>query len=722
MRLVTPACVFLAFATLAAASCSTTRVLADGEYRLASNSVEFDGKPDGLSSSDISSYIKQQANSYFIFGWSPSLNIYNWSNPEKHDWINNAIRKIGIAPVVYDGYQVASSRENIVRHLEYLGYYNSAVSSRVDTVGRLARVTYTVKPGKRLRIDSLVFRIPEGKFAEEFNADKDNILVKEGDWLSEKILEKESERGTAFFRNNGYYDFSKFNYFFEADTLSGKNILTYHIGEQTRNEPESNVSRIIKYKIGNVSISHSADVKFREKVLKDLNVIKPGDWYSEKTANLSYSRLSALRVFNNVGIEMEPADSAVVDCSITMGESKLQGVKFNLEASTNANGLYGLSPQVNFYHKNIFHGGEWLSLGFTGNFQGKPGTDVRANEFGVNASLSFPSFLGLPNRLFKGATIPRTEIQLSLNYQNRPEFVRWIGSANFGYVGNTGHLLYQLYPLRTTLVKVNDMSDAFTLTLLRNLYLWDSFIDHLDAGVGGMFYLTSDPDLIPKTAYSFLRFSFDLSGNVISLLNPWLPVDEYGQKLFLGVNYSQYVRAEMQLGKAFRFGPGSALAMQLTAGAGLAYGESSGSMPFERQFYVGGASSMRGWQARALGPGNYEIFDWFTIPSQTGDWKLEFDLEYRQKLFWKIEGAVFAEAGNVWMWEGYDYERGRWAETLAADWGLGVRLNLDFILLRLDWGAKVYEPSRAEGSRWLRPDQWFASDGCAFHFGIGYPF
>ena len=137
---------------------------------------------------------------------------------------------------------------------------------------------------------------------------------------------------------------------------------------------------------------------------------------------------------------------------------------------------------------------------------------------------------------------------------------------------------------------------------------------------------------------------------------------------------------------------------------------------------------MRGWQVRALGPGDEEMFQIFTIPSQTGDWKLEFDMEYRQKLFWKFEAAVFAEAGNVWNFpstslsEEYQVDPGPWLPTVAADWGLGLRLNLDFILIRLDWGLKLYEPSRAEGSRWLGPGQWFGRNGSALHFGVGYPF
>lgn len=704
---------FAAFVLCLCASCSNTRVLSEGQYRLKTNKVEFDGDADGLSSSDVSSYIKQQTNNPFILGW-----IYNWSDPAKNDWLNNALRKVGVAPVVFNGSQLNGSCENISRHLDYLGYYNSKVSTRVDTLGKNVKVTYTVTPGKRSRIDSIVYKVPQGEFYDEFNADRRNILVKEGGWLSEKVLEKESERGASYFRNKGYYDLSKFNYFFEADTLGSRNILTYEIREYTRNESESNAVPFAKYHIGKVDISHSKSVPFNEKILRDINIIRPGDTYSEKLININYNRYSSLRLFNNVAIEMTPVDSATVDCHITLGQSKLKGIKVNLEASANANLLFGISPKISFYNKNIFHGGEWLSLGFSGNFQRQFGTDVRANEFGVNGSISFPRFLGLPYSAFKGGSIPRTEIQASFNYQNRPEFKRYIANASFGYSGNSDKLFYQFYPFKATVVKVDNMTQDFIMSLLRNLSLYDSFYDHLDAGAGGQIYWTTDASVIPKKSYSYLRFAVDLSGNLIALFDKWLPKNQDGASTVFGLMYSRYFKAELNLGHTFRFSPGSALALHFTGGAAKGLREDA-SLPFEKQFYVGGASSMRGWQVRALGPGNSPLMSYFTIPSQVGESKLEFDMEYRQKLFWKLEGAVFAEVGNVWDFNGPNPE---WLSTLAGDWGIGLRLNLDFILLRLDWGLKLYEPSREAGQRWLTPAEWVGKNGSALHFGVGYPF
>ena len=282
--------------------------------------------------------------------------------------------------------------------------------------------------------------------------DQENTLVRRGTFLSEKLLEEESVRGASFFRDKGYYDFSKYNYFFEADTLGKSNVLTYSIREYSRNESSENAHPLQKYTIGKVLIEHPVDLPVREKMLREVNIIRPGDTYSESVVNRSYSRLSSLKLFNNVGVEMKPADTTTVDCRITMSDSKIQGFKVNLEASTNASGLLGVSPTVSFFHKNIFHGGEWLTLGFSGNFQWKPGTDTRATEFGVTAGLSLPRFLGLPYRFFNGSVLPRTEFNASLNYQNRPEFTRWIGSLSYGCTGSEKNLYYQIYPLRTTVI------------------------------------------------------------------------------------------------------------------------------------------------------------------------------------------------------------------------------------------------------------------------------
>lgn len=225
----------------------------------------------------------------------------------------------------------------------------------------------------------------------------------------------------------------------------------------------------------------------------------------------------------------------------------------------------------------------------------------------------------------------------------------------------------------------------------------------------------------------FRRFSLDVSGNVISLFNDYLPTASDGTYLLAGVPYSQYVRGEFSWGRAIRYGyeGRQAVALRLLAGAGYAYGNSS-ALPFEKQFYAGGASSMRGWQARALGPGKEPINTDFSIPSQTGDLKLEANLEYRFGIVWKFEGALFGDLGNVWTLTNTgaagEFNIKDFYKTLGADWGVGLRLNLQFILIRLDFGMQLYDPSRNAGHRLIGAADWLKGGNNAFHFGIGYPF
>lgn len=715
-------------------SCSTTRVLEDGQYRLAANKVEVKGDSK-FNPKEIESYIKQKPNSYIIFGWNPFLNLYNWSGKNPDKAVNRFIRKMGTAPVIYQPSQVESSTENIKRHLEYLGYYGSDVRSDIDVKGKKVKVTYSVTLGKRFRIGEITYSVPDGEFKDDFLADTSEITVRSGDYLSEDALEKETELRASAMRRKGYFGFTK-NYFsFEADTLNSPDTagLLMTVKEYTRNQTPEYARPHRKYYMGKVTLSYDKDLKFNDKVLRNMCTLHPGDLYDEKEVNTTYSRLSALKMFSGVNVSMNPRDSGIVDCDITLTRSRMQGFKVNLEGSTNSTGLIGISPQISYYHKNIFHGGQWLNLGFLGNFQFKyDDRSVKSNEFGVSAGLSFPEFLGLPNSIFKGPSVPRTEINASYNYQNRPEYTRNMISTSYGYSGSlrNGKFFYQFYPIQAKIVRLTNLDPNFYTTLSGNPFMRDAYQNHFDVGSGLVAYYTTSTALVPKETYEYARLQLDASGNVLSLFNKAMKSDEYGSRLIWNTPYSQYIRTELTLGKTFVFGKngGQALAIRLLGGVGYAYGNSS-TIPFEKQFYSGGANSMRGWQARSLGPGNSKADTTFVIPSQTSDVKLEANLEYRFPMFWKLCGAVFTDVGNIWTLKETDGDDGshthfdlkNLAASLAADWGFGIRVDLNFLILRLDMGMKIHDPS-LDTARWRSPSQWLKKDGYTLHFGVGYPF
>ena len=718
--------ILAALSGLLAVSCSTTRVLPEGTYRLARNKIKVEGGK--VASSELSSYVSQKPNTS-VFGINPGLAVYNWADTAD-TWLNNFIRKFGSAPVIFDASQVGTSEENMVNHLEYIGFYGSKVRSEVEYKGKKAYVTYYVTPGRQYKIGSIHYELPESKeFVEDFDADRRRTTIKVGQYLSESALEDETVRSAQYFRDRGYYGFNKSFYFFEADTLSSDGIadLTYSIRTYPRNGTPEQAQPHRKYRIGDVRLSYPADVPIRTSVLENLNNLRPGMPYSERLVNAAYNRLSNLSVFNGVNVTMTPTGDDVVDCDIALTNGGIQGFKTNLEASVNSTGLYGISPQINYFHKNLFHGGELFNLGLKGNFQFKPNDDVRSTEFSISSSVRFPKFIGLPNRYFRGSNLPHTDLNLAFSYQDRPEYMRTMISSSFGYTGNLGRgFFYQFYPFQANIVRLFSISESFWERLLTDLFLLNAYSDHFDMGVGGMLYYTTDASTIPKRSYRYGRLSFDLSGNVLSLFDGMMPVNDWGQHTIWETPYSQYVKGELQLGQTIRFGNGDnqAVALRFLIGAGHAYGNST-NIPFEKQFYSGGANSMRGWQARALGPGRAEpMTEYFLIPSQTGDLKMEANVEYRFPVTWKLEGALFADAGNIWwLKQGLAYEGENFSfDTIAGDWGFGLRLNLDFILVRIDMGIKIYEPCRPVEQRWVGPADWLKRDNFAVHFGVGYPF
>ena len=707
-------------------SCSTTRVLQDDQYRLAKNRIEV-VNDDEFNPNALNPYLKQKPK-----GWSPFLYVYNWTNGKGKAW-DKLVTKIGVAPIVYDPELVDNSIENIDNHLEYLGYYGSHTESEIKVKKKRVEVIYKVTLGKQFPIRDLEITLPKrGEFAEAFMSDTASMMVKPGDFLSESMLEAETERAAAAMRNMGFYSFNKNNFFFEADTLSypGTALLKMQINEFTRNETSRGAEPIRRFFINDVSISYPKSMKIREKILTELNLITPGDVYGEDIIKNTYSRYSALKTFSSVNIGTTQVDTNLVNCVISLSQSRNQGFKVNLEASTNSSGLLGVSPQLSYYHKNLFKGGEWLNLSFMGNFQFKLRDDVRSNEFGISGGLSIPKFFPLPYRYFKGS-IPRTDVNLSYNYQSRPEYTRNIISTSYGYSGNVrNRFFYQAYPLQMNVVKLFDLDEDFYKTLANDPFLKNAYQNHFDLGSGATLYYTTNASANPQDTYFYTRFQFDIAGNMLSAFKPVMKKDANGSGMIWNTPFSQFVRGELTLGRTWVFGRnnGQAIATRILAGAGYAYGNSS-ALPFEKHFYGGGANSLRGWQARTVGPGCSPRDTSFVIPNQTGDMKLEANIEYRFNMFWKVAGAVFVDAGNVWMLNYKDNSGNaddsmfRWnslGESIAANWGVGVRLNLGFLLLRVDMGMKVHDPSRDQ--KWVSPGKWLRRDNYALHFGVGYPF
>lgn len=713
------------FALLILASCSTTRVLGEGEYSLAENKIVVVNDKK-FNSSELSSYLKQHPNSF-----SPANYIYNWKNGKNESW-DRFCEKLGREPVVYDSMLVKPSLSGIGNHLEYLGYYNSNIESFTRYKKKKAYVTYYVNLGKQYPLSKINYTVKDSTLTAIMASDSANFTIFPGDPLSENSLEKESERLSQVFRNNGYWNFTKNHFFYFADTTTNPSQADLHvvIEDYTRNESKDAARPHIKYKVGNVSIRPQGNLKIRQKFLENLNHIDTGVVYNESEIQRTYNRFSSVPLFNTVNMQLTEIDSASLNCDIQITASKIQSLKATLEGSISASGLWGVSPAITYTHKNLFKGAEVLNVGFKGNFQFVPSTKVNCTEFTVNTSLRLPQFLFLPQRLFD--RLPQTEFSLDFTYLDRPEFKRRTFAAKYGYTWSSidNRLSYQLYPIHTSIALLHDVDPEFLKQL--DPASWRMLETYVNLGAKFNFYYTTSTQINPKNTYFYFRSNITTSGNLLSglysLVYPEIP--QYNRTVF-GVPFSQFVRAETHTVQTWRFGRDNkmGLALRLVAGAAYPYGNSS-IIPLEYVFYVGGASSMRGWQSRTLGPGNtaYNPETYFLF--QTGDMRLETNLEFRFPLVWKLNSVLFADFGNIWNLpkdkkyneenDGTIFSFKNFFRTSGFDWGTGLRLDLGMLLVRVDIGFKTYDPSF---EKWIGPRSWFTKrDAFALHFGIGYPF
>lgn len=723
------------------ASCSTTKLLADDESRLVENVITVNNDAE-YNVSELQPYIKQKPNSFFIGKWNPFLYVYNWGDNSGSGW-DRFTKKLGVAPVVFDSTQVAGSCKSLISHLELLGYYYSTVDHKIRTKNKKTSVAYDVTIGKQFPIRSIEYIIRDSTLKALTAKDSANFSISPGNHLSQEALENESERMAAHFRDNGYYGFTKNYFFYYADTTTfpGTADLIVKLEDYTRNELPSSAKAHTQYHIGAVEIVPAPNMKVKQKFLRDICLVTPGDLYRESVINNTYNRYASVNLFSNVNIQTRAVDSSTVNCVISLTPAKMQGIKVNAEASVNSSGLFAITPSISYYHRNVFGGGEYFSMGFKGNFQ--MNKLAYAQEYAVSSSLTLPKFLGLPQSVFP-STLPKTEFNITFNYQDRPEYKRAIISTKYGYNWvYDNNKFFQVYPAKLSAVNVYETSGQTVIENIKDPYLRNSFKSHFDLGSSASLYYTTNTEVNPKVNYFYTRVQADWAGNSTSLLNTILKENKDGERTIWGMPYSQYVRGEMQAVQTIWFGRNNScsIALRALAGAGLAYGNSK-SLPFEQLFYAGGANSLRGWQSRAVGPGAAARDTSFVIANQSGDMHLELNAELRFPLFWKLYGALFVDAGNIWtLKHGKDLlnhhdsssdiasndqeeEFGRFTfkdmlKTTAANSGLGLRLDFGLLMVRVDWGIKVYDPST---KRLYGINDWFSKDGSCLHFGVGLPF
>lgn len=715
-------------------ACSATKFISDGDYLL--DQVEVKSAQKDFNVSLLEPYVRQKANSKWFSLFKIPLATYSLSGTDTIRWINRTLKNIGEAPVVYDTVMAERSCEALRSAMSNMGYLHSEVELQTRRKGKKVRVTYILKPGEPYYLRNVRYDIADDSIRALLDADRQYTLRTGAPFTVER-LDAERNRITNFLLENGYYKFNKDFIHFSADSArdSREIDLTLHLDKY---RPNSNAPETLhpRYTIGTVSYASGdkGNIQLRPKVLQYNTAIIPGTPFSanalQKTYN-SFARLKAIR-YTNIKFSELP-DTSVLDCDIQVSTNKPHTLSFQPEG-TNTAGDLGAAASLTYENRNIFHGSELFSIELRGAFEAITGLEGYQNqdyeEYSVEAKLQFPRFVApFLSKTFRRRSTASSELSVAWDLQNRPEFHRRVFSTAWRYrwAEPRHHVSYRFDLLDLNYVYMPWISATFKHDYLdsvsnRNAILRYNYEDLFIMKMG--FGITYNNDKLA------LRANVETAGNLLGAFANMASFrkNDVGQHTLFNIAYAQYVKFDFDFTKQIRFDTHNVLALHGAFGIAYPYGNST-VLPFEKRYFSGGANSVRGWGVRELGPGKFKGTDGrIDFINQTGDMKLDLSAEYRTFLFWKFDGAAFIDAGNIWTLRSYAEQPGgqfkisEFYKQIAVAYGVGLRLNFGYFILRFDMGMKAINPAydnHKEHYAFLNPD--FGRD-FSFHFAVGLPF
>ena len=749
-------------------SCSIRRYVPDGKYLVKSNKVVIEEKGTEISKSGISKYISLKPYKKAIQTNIPTWIYYVYERHPKSVFWKWMDKNFGRQPVYYDESEANNSMNQMMRYLDNVGYFHSKVTHEVRTKKRRknVKVTYHVYPAKPYRVKHMDYVIEDSLVRTYVMRDSTKFPLKEGDIYNAYSLDNQREIITERLKNSGYYYFNRDHIFYEVDS----NFMN-HTMDITMKLKKSDLA-YKKYYIRNISVypdfsifkmnskpidsaKLTTEFGLRRKITNELDFyyfdkrnVKPqtfsrainiveGFPYSQRGVTSTYKSLSNYRLFSNVNIQFDsvPNDSLnELDCRITMQQNDIHSFTIQAEG-TNSDGDLGVKGSLVYTNKNIFHGAETFVVSLKGGFEaqsivgaeGNNGGIFNTKELGLTTSLLFPKFLSpfAYNNLARDY-MPTTSISLGLNAQIRYYYSRYISMASFSYDWKgSNRIAHNFTPVYLNSVKIANIKPAFQAYLDNETSQRkkDQYTSHLLLGLRYSFVYTSQR-LNQEGSFIYLRTDFESSGNLLSLFNKTkLVTENEGHHEILGIRYAQFVRTSFDFRQHLDLGNNSWLVFRQFIGIGVPYGNSR-DLPFERSFYGGGANGLRGWLYRTVGPGGYVPTDDYM--EKTGDIQLEVNAEYRFPIYDIFNGAFFVDAGNVWAFypneamPNAEFKFNSFYKQLAFDAGLGIRLDVSFLLIRLDFAYALRNPYPNENGSCWRFDNPF--NNIRMQIGIGYPF
>lgn len=696
-------------------ACSSSRDLREGEYIL--NKVEVKSDVEGIDAVALKNYVRQKEKAKLF-----SL----FKNPFS--------RK----QVIYDSVQTRLSCGDLLTVLQNKGYMNASVDLLVKKKKKKAEVQYLLHPREQFVIGSVAYDIQDDSIAKMLQLNqKANQHLQEGMPFTVEILNEERKRITSFLADQGYLRFHQDYIQYSADTMPGRNdiAVTLHLLPYKQNQslPDTLHPR---YGVRSVHFysGDSTRISLRKKVLENACMVREGKLYNASDLQRTYNNFSRLQAVRYTNIQFrELPDSNLLDCDIHISANKTSTLSFQPEG-TNTAGDLGAAASLTYTNRNLFRGSEQLSIELRGAYEAIKGLDgyqdQNYTEYSIESKLVFPRFVApFLSRSFRRRQTANSELSVSWDFQNRPEFHRRVFSTAWRYRWSEPkhHLTYRFDLLDLNYVYMPWISATFKEDYLDNA---DSRNAILRYNYEDLFIMKIGFGLTYSDGTDAFRMNVETSGNILNGLSrvAGFKTNEDGQHTLFNIAYAQYAKFDFDYTHLVEFDKRNTLALHAGLGVAYPYGNST-MLPFEKRYFSGGANSVRGWNVRELGPGKFKGTDGrIDFINQTGDLKLDINAEYRTSLFWKFQGAAFVDAGNIWTLREYEEQPGgqfkfdEFYKQVAVSYGLGLRLNFDYFILRFDLGMKAINPAyETNEEHWAVVHPKFSRDA-SFHFAVGLPF
>jgi outer membrane protein assembly factor BamA len=652
--------------------------------------------------------------------------------------------------------------------LESKGYFLPDVHYKLREEENTADIQYVIAVSSPYRINGITVTGTNATLVEAIRSTMGQTLLTSGAQYDLLKLKQERERIDAALKEKGYFYFSPDFIVFQADSTSGNKTIDLSLRvkrtipvEATRVYTIGNIYIYSGYSLNRdsviiplgdtVSIGDCSyidlDRKFQPDVICRSSFFRKGELYSRKNHDLTLNRLMNLGVFKFVNIRFVNADSADIprlEPHIYLTPLSLKNLRFELQGVSQSNNLAGPVLNSSYRNRNLFGGAELFTLSFEAGLEmpiggGQPGGN--SYDIGARGELDLPKFMtpfGLDN--VSSFFVPKTRIVLGLNLLHRLQYYQLFSvDASFGYNWKESiSKEHNFNPLAITIAHLTNTTQKFNDLLNANPLLRKSFEEQF---IIGQNYSFTYNDQLEKDHKNHLYFKgdIDLSGNLLQLVQSLFikhnATPETPYEIF-GAPYSEYYKFDIDLRQYYNtMDQRASIASRLIAGIGVPYGNSA-TLPYVKQFYIGGTNSVRAFSARGLGPGSYKIPDSVAAKSfldQAGDIKLEFNTEYRFPLISILKGALFVDAGNIWLLRndpdrpGGTFSGKTFLDEIAVGTGFGVRLDLSFFILRFDLAFPLRIPYLPQGERWVINkinigDSSWRKNNLAFNIAIGYPY